>query len=276
MKPLNILVSTGGGLHSDQALLAAVNLARSLDGTITVLTVVENESERSAGLAIVEQAAALLEETGFSASAKVVVGPRVASIVREADSGQYDMLVIGQRPGHGLLTRILGPLTLQVVEQVHLPVFITNAPFTSLRHLLLCDSGGSQVPLLDRLFAQLPQLVEAAHHMTVLHVMSQISAAPGINGQDLRATAEELMAHHAREGELLEQDLQKLAQMHVQPQPLVRHGLVVDEIVDEAKQGAYDLVIIGAHEQGKWPRFLLDDLAGQIIQQIERSVLVIR
>ena len=46
--------------------------------------------------------------------------------------------------------------------------------------------------------------------------------------------------------------------------PVVRHGLVVDEILAEALFGDYDLVVIGAHRK-KWQQFLLDNLARLII-----------
>jgi nucleotide-binding universal stress UspA family protein len=58
-------------------------------------------------------------------------------------------------------------------------------------------------------------------------------------------------------------------------QPKVRHGLVVDEILAEAREGEYDLVVIGAHQPGKGRALLLDNIAKKIIQDINRSLLVV-
>ncbi len=55
-----------------------------------------------------------------------------------------------------------------------------------------------------------------------------------------------------------------------------RADTVVDEILAEAQGGDYDLVVIGAHRGTGWERLLLDDLAQQIIEQMDRPVLVIR
>ena len=55
----------------------------------------------------------------------------------------------------------------------------------------------------------------------------------------------------------------------------VRHGLVVDEILDEACNGDHDLVVIGAHGATGWRRHLLDDVARQIVNQIDALVLVV-
>ena len=58
--------------------------------------------------------------------------------------------------------------------------------------------------------------------------------------------------------------------------PKVRHGLVVDEILDEAQKGDYDLVVIGVHKGERWQRLLLDNLAYQIITFADRPVLILK
>jgi len=111
--------------------------------------------------------------------------------------------------------------------------------------------------------------------VTVLHVMSQMSARPGVRGTQLRADAQELMQEHTPEGELLEADVQMLTLPGVRCSAAVRHGLVVDEIVAQARDGDHDLVMIGAHRAPGWQRFLLDDLTSHIVRQVDRPVLVV-
>ena len=110
----------------------------------------------------------------------------------------------------------------------------------------------------------------------MLHVMSQIAAGPRIDNNQLYADAETLIREHAVEGDWLLQDLRMLERLPLQTTAKVRHGFVVDEILDEARSGDYDLVVIGAHTQEGWLDLLLDDLAGQIIAQCERSVMLVR
>jgi nucleotide-binding universal stress UspA family protein len=83
------------------------------------------------------------------------------------------------------------------------------------------------------------------------------------------------VAAHTPEGQLVEQDVRVLNRPGLHPQAKVRHGLVVDEILSEARGGDYDLVIIGAHQENGWQRFLLDDLAHQILLHTDRNVLVV-
>ncbi|MFN2278232.1 MAG: universal stress protein [Candidatus Promineifilaceae bacterium] len=46
-------------------------------------------------------------------------------------------------------------------------------------------------------------------------------------------------------------------------------------MLNEARDGAYDLLVIGSHQARGWQRFLLDDLAHQIVVQADRPVLVV-
>ncbi|MCA9918791.1 MAG: universal stress protein, partial [Anaerolineales bacterium] len=126
-----------------------------------------------------------------------------------------------------------------------------------------------------RLTKQLAPLLCQVDELTALHVMSQIAAAPGVPGWELRASADELMEKHTIEGSLLEADMARLARLNVRLQAKVRHGLVIREILDEMQTGDYDLVVIGAHRSKGWERFLLDDLARELIHHADRPLLVV-
>jgi nucleotide-binding universal stress UspA family protein len=106
--------------------------------------------------------------------------------------------------------------------------------------------------------------------------MSQMSAGPGVTGEDLQANTQQLIAKHTPEGELLERDREILQHLNVTCHPKVRHGFVVDEILQEAKERDYSLVVIGAFRGQGWRRIMLDDLTHQIIAKVDRPVLVVR
>ena len=67
-----------------------------------------------------------------------------------------------------------------------------------------------------------------------------------------------------------------LGNMNLALQAKVRHGLVVDEITSEARSNSYDLVVIGAHRDEGMPRFLLDDLAHELVLDVDRAILIVR
>ncbi|HBX70286.1 MAG TPA: hypothetical protein DEH25_13145 [Chloroflexi bacterium] len=211
------------------------------------------------------------------ASTKIRIGYVADQIMEELGENSYDLVIMSEHaPIHCLARLWRKSIVTQVVEHTNCPVLIVRGEIRTIEHILLCDSGGDSSPLLSRLTAQLADLLAGEEQITILHVMSQISAGPGVVGKQLRADAQELMAANTPEGRMLAQDLQVLTKPKVHSQPKVRHGLVLDEILSEAHNGNYDLVVIGAHRGEGWQRHLLDNLAQKIIEQIDRPVLVVK
>jgi len=106
--------------------------------------------------------------------------------------------------------------------------------------------------------------------------MSQLALTPEARVEDLEATGEELLQRETREAVHLRKGLQILRELGVAGEVKIRRGLVVNEILAEAEGGDYDLLVIGAHAAPGLYRFLLDDLATQIVLGSERPVLVVR
>jgi nucleotide-binding universal stress UspA family protein len=273
---VKILMATGGSPHSEAALQFGAMIAQYAGEPPVILTVIRRESHRSRAEEILAQAQKVVAPTIPTVRTKVRVGHPAQEIVSEATVGHYDLVIVGERLVHALRTRVLGSTAVYVVEHAPCPVIIAKGRIQALRRILLCDSGALSPSLLSRFTAQLAGMLEGDEEITVLHVMSQITAWPGVRGKQLRADADELIQEHAPEGVVLQQDIQVLTQPGVHATPKVRHGLVVEEILAESCEGSYDLIVIGAHRDEGWQRFLLEDIAHEIITQVDRPVLVVR
>ncbi|MCA9950374.1 MAG: universal stress protein [Anaerolineales bacterium] len=272
---MHILVATGGSTHSNIALQQCLSIAKLCVVEATILSVIEREDDEPEANAILAQATALLDTAVRSLTTKIRIGSPHEEIVAEAATEIYDLLILGEKSQLSLLARLMGPTAQRVIAQTEHPVLLAKQDAHILHRILLCESGVLSLSLVDRLAAQLPDLLECAQEVTLLHVMSQISAAPWVEGQDLQAGAKELMVAQTPEGEWLVHDLEVLQQVEVAVTPKVRHGLVIEEILAEASDGRYDLIVIGAHPSEGWQRFLLEDVAAQIVLKAERPVLVI-
>jgi nucleotide-binding universal stress UspA family protein len=275
---MRILIAADESAQSVVVLDLGVHVLRAsrFGETLTILTVVPSAAERPRGQRVLAYARDLLEEETSRIRTKIRIGNPVEEIVKETTEHKYDLLIIGMRPEHGLMARLRGSTTMQIIEKVSCSVAIAKEKVRPLRHLLLCDSGAHTPSLVSHFLKDLGSLLSEEVNITVLHVMSQMSAGPQISGEHLRADAETLMREHAPEGEWLSEDLKLLQDAHIHSRPKVRHGLVVEEILDEAHTGDYDMVVIGAHQYEGWTGFLLDNLARQIITQIDRPVLLVR
>ena len=277
---MHFLIATGGAKHSQIAVELGGQLAKQLQSELTLLTVIKQDKQKAAGEQILSEAVSTIE-TAVSAthliSTKIRVGQSAEQIVAEAQSHPYDLIILGESSQHDLLSRLVGPTAKRVVEQATCPVLIAKGDPCPIHNILLCDSGLRHPAVLTRLREQMPALLhDTAVSVTVLHVMSQISAGPGVAGQQLRADATELIAKQSPEGQLLIEDVDDLAEEGISVKPKIRHGLVVDEIVAEVEAGEHDLVVIGAHQNGGWQRFLLDDLANQIILKSNKPILILQ
>lgn len=278
---MRVLLATDGGTQATLALALAGHLAALDTLHLTLLTVVAHERQRAQGEAMLQ---ALLAAQGDMAGATAVspvqilvrVGQPAQEIQQAASTGNYDLLLLGACPERHPLGRWREKVCARLMQTLRCPLLVAKGEIRPIQSILICESGGPQPTLLSRLMRQLPQLLRPPMNLSVLHVMSQISAGPQVSGWELRAPAQELIKAHTLEGEIFAQDLRLLEQMPLEVTPIVRHGLVVDEVVAEAEAGGYGLVVIGAYHPQGWERLLLSDQARQIVYRMGCPILVMR
>lgn len=274
---MRILMTTDGSSRAEAALRFGAQLAKRAGEPPTILTVIEHTRDRPPPQADVILAGACNILGIQDVRTRVRIGCPADEILSEIEEGGYDLVILGKNRAHTWLALFFrGSTVVNVAKHAHIPIIVVRGHVGPIRRVMLCDSGGAVSPILSRLTAQLPNLLQGDEEITILHVMSQISAGPGVKGQQLRADAEELIETHTLEGEMLKRDIQVIEGPDTYLVPKVRHGLVVDEILAEARSGDYDLVVIGAHRGKGWRRFLLDDLAHKIIAYVDRPVLIVR
>lgn len=272
---MHFLIATAGDKHSDQAVRLGAQLARIAQAEVTIMTVVAHERDRPQAETILTQTLPLISSQAIEVNTKVCVGEVVAEVACEVETASYDLLIVGWQPAHGFLERLLGSTSERILAHSPRPVLIVKGEAESLNKILVCSSGAGGYNGPSQSVIRLSSFLSGTA-ITLLHVMSQISASPDAQeGWQLQATADELMEEESPEGRLLEERLKMLEDSGFQAQVKVRHGLVVDEILAESSDGDYDLVVIGAHSTSGWKRYLLDDVAHQIITQTDRPVLVV-
>jgi len=273
---MRVLIATDGLAHSDIAAHLGAQISQ-FTGTIpTILTVIRRKADKAQADATLTHTFSFMTPNVSDVQTRIRMGRPAEEIAHEAVEGNYDLIIMGRRPTHNLLRRFLGSTSERVIEQAPCPVIIAKGKVDALHRFLVCDSGAESPSLLNRFTVQLADLLTKDTEVTILHVMSQMSAGPGVKEWQLRASAKELMQANTPEGYLLNQDIQVLERSNIHTIPKVRHGLVVDEILDEAQKGDYDLVVIGVPKGEGWQRLLLDNLAYQIITFADRPVLVLK
>ncbi|HSJ54418.1 MAG TPA: universal stress protein, partial [Anaerolineae bacterium] len=248
-------------------------IARAASKPATILGVLENPSERK----LLDRALAQGQEWLAGApppELKVRKGHAAEEILKEAEAGAYDLVVLGARGRRGITRFLMGSTAERIARHSSLPVLIVRGWLTKIEKILICTAAGEPGLAAVETGGRLAALVGA--EVTVLHVMSQVPATylSTRDLEDLEGRADDLMAHRSREGVHLKKALALLGDMGVSARARVRHGLVVDEIMHEACGQPYDMVVIGTHIAPGWMRFLLEDVTRQLISCIDRAILV--
>ncbi len=272
---MRILIAIHHPKHIDTILRFASEFTGKTGTALTMLIAMPSMKERRQFDHALRQASALLQP----AKHKCIVryGNPADEITRETHNGWYDLVILdGDQETHTAIRLMKNRAENTVANQAPCPVLIVKGKINEIHDILLCDSGGSESTVISEFTMRILNQLHSSQVITVLHVMSQISAWPGVRGWPLRADAEELIQEHAFEGGVLERDIKVLEKPGVQLIPKVRHGLVTEEVLAEAQEGDYDLVVIGAHRGDTWQRVLLEDIARQIVIQSDRPVLVVK
>ena len=273
---MRILITTKDLSQIEEALQISTQIANHADQEAVELTILaySRKINGSRAKSILPKIQKQLDRFNLKANAEICYS--IPEIIIKVQQNDYDLVILVESCDFKQKPILKDPIPLRVEKHASCPVLILKGTCHPVRKILLCDSGADTFQSVMNFTIRLLDLLGGEHDITVLHVMSQISAGPGVPGKQLRATAKELIKRQTPEGKLLENDLEELDQPNIHPTARVRHGLVVEEIVAEANTGNYDLVVIGAHQQEGWQSFLLENIAEKIIKKIDQSVLVVK
>lgn len=271
---MNILLCSNGSVWANRALDIGVQIALAAGSTVDVLAVTRRAERLEEVSKEVEEAVGDLRAQGIPVTVHQRVGRLDEEAIQQAQSAPYDLVVIGSRGRRGIKRLFLGSLAARVVEHTPTSVLVVKGEKRTLKRFLICSAAGPVSEHAVHFAGRLARSVDAS--VTLIHVMSQLSLTREASLADLQAPAEELIRRRSREGVHLNQMLDLLAVEGTKVRAVVRHGLVVDEIVVEAEEGQFDLLVVGAHVTPGISSLLAGDLSEQILLAADRPVLVVR
>jgi APA family basic amino acid/polyamine antiporter len=120
-----MLVPTSGYLHATRALEIAISLQKRFKGSITSMYV-GKKAESGEAEAILESVNMIAEESGASHSAIFLTGSVADSIIRVAEEGKYDLIIIGASERHAYHKWLLGSTADEVVRRAPCNVLVVR------------------------------------------------------------------------------------------------------------------------------------------------------
>ena len=107
-------------------------------------------------------------------------------------------------------------------------------------------------------------------------LMTVAAAVPSMytGMMEMEETLEELLSTDTPLAQHLRHNAEMLTKSGIQAEIKVRHGDVVEAILEETAQGEYDLVVLGETQQQTLSGMLLGNVTQQIINRAPSAILI--
>ncbi|MFQ6100318.1 MAG: universal stress protein [Anaerolineae bacterium] len=269
---MKILLCVAGMPYAEAAVSFGGMIASVTQSPITLLHVVCRKKDWATGERILAAARERLPD--LTVNTRVRLGDPTGRILAEVRAGGYDMVVVGVRRGVRLTQQLSSSVTQKVIRCVPTSVLVARGTSPSLKRVLIC-TGGAEVaePVVEE-GARLARAAQA--QTTLLHVASPIpSMYTGLD--EVEETLPELLQTETLIAQHLRHAAEILARHKVAAELELRYGVAADEILREAQEGDYALVVIGASgTAGRLKEWLLGNVTRRVVEHAPCSVLVVK
>ena len=269
------LISLDGSPRADSAAQFAAELLQPGKDEVVLLGIAARESSLKK---LEKSLAALNQSLGALVSEQLIHFGSTAEVIEKvAGSGSFDIALYGSRGRRGLTKVLFGSVAARLAHAISCSLLVVRKTPEPVKRILICSTLDPFHTAPMEIGKNLAQAVTA--DVTILHVMSQIPLIDQASLDQLELTAEEAIARRTREGQALLDAQQELQAAGLQTHSVIRHGLVIDEILDEVVSGDYDLLVIGSHagpRTSRWQDILVEDITNTVLLDTRCPVLIVR
>jgi nucleotide-binding universal stress UspA family protein len=271
---MRILICSDGTEPGENAIQTGALVAAPIKAQTTLLGVAEESRDEAALRQVLEAQAQSLGQRGLKPEIVVRAGEPVHQILVQTSKTNYDLVVIGSRRKDEVGHYWLSGKTYEVIKSIRPPVLVAIGDCRRLKRFLVCTGGKEFIEEAIQLTGKVAAAVGAS--VTLLHVMAE----PPVVYADLVRLEEDvdrLLRSGSELGVNLAQQKKDLERAGVPTEVRVRHGLVVDQVFQEARGGNYDLIVTGSSQaRGMFRHYIMGDLTRKILNRASCPVLVAR
>src|SRR6266403_4878756 len=271
---MRILICSDGMPAADNATRLGGLLASSLRAETTLLGIAEKPRDEGALRDALNAQAESLRVHGVTPEMVVRAGEAIRQILKQTSTITYDLVVIGaRRTGtSGLYWRSMK--TYEVIKAISPPVLVAIGECEDLKRFLVCTGGKEFIEEAVQLTGKLAAGMGAS--VTLLHIMAE---PPAIYADLVRLEEDidRLLESKSELGMNLLQQKKDLQSLGVPAEVHIRHGIVVEQVFAEARDGNYDLIVTGSSQaRGMLRHYIMGDLTRSILNRANCPVLVAR
>src|SRR5436189_1134645 len=271
---MKILICSDGMPASENAIELAPLLAGPLKAEIALLGIAEKSSDERPLQEALEKQAQSLRTQNVRPDIVVRAGDPVREILDQTSKTNYDLVLVGARwtgaTGHYWRSE----KTYEVIKAIQPPVLVAIGECKQLKRFLVCTGGKEFIEQAIQLAGKLAAALGAS--VTLLNVMAE---PPAIYADlvQLEEDVSRLLESKSELGTNLQRQKRELERLGVSAEVRLRHGIVIDQVFEEARDGDYDLIVTGTSKaRGLFRHYIMGDLTRSILNRANSPVLVAR
>jgi nucleotide-binding universal stress UspA family protein len=271
---MKILICSDGTQSAETAIYLGGLLAEPLKAEATLLGIAERSQDEQPLRDALQKQAELLQGSGVSPVLAVQSGEPVRQILDQTSKSKYDLVVIGARWTGAVGEYWRSTKTYEVIKSVQPPVLVAIGESKQLKRFLVCTGGKEFIEQAVQFAGKLAAAMRAS--VTLLHVMAE---PPAMYADLVRLEEDvgQLLESKSELGTNLRRQKRELERLGVSAEVRLRHGIVIDQVFAEAREGDYDLIVIGTSQaRGLLRHYIMGDLTRSILNHANVPVLVAR
>src|SRR2546421_2745960 len=271
---MKILICSDGTSSAQTAIDLVALLAGPVTAETTLLGIAERSEDEQPLCEALQTEAQSLRQRGVSPDIVVRFGEPILQIAQQTSKNKYDLVIIGARwigaTGHYWRSE----KTYEVIKTVQPPVLVAIGERKQLRRFLVCTGGKEFIEPAVQFTGKLAAAVKAS--VTLLHVMAEPPAMYA-DLVRLEENVDQLLQSKSELGTNLRRQKRELDRLDVSAEVHLRHGIVIDQVFEEVRDGDYDLIVTGTSQaRGLLRHYIMGDLTRSILNRANVPVLVAR
>ena len=271
---MKILICSDGTPAAERAIELGGLLAGPLKAEATLLGIAEKSRDEGPMREALEKQAQPLRARAVALEIIVHAGEPVRQILDQTSKANYDLVVIGAGRPRAAGRYWRSEKTYELIKTIQPPVLVAIGECKRLKRFLVCTGGKEFIEQAVQLTGKLAAAVGAS--VTLLHVMAE---PPAVYADlvSLEEDVDRLLGSGSELGMNLLQQKKELERIGVSAEVRVRHGIVIDQVFEEVREGDYDLIVTGTSQaRGLLRHYIMGDLTRSILNRANSPVLVAR
>jgi len=271
---MKILICSDGMPAAESAIQLGGLLAGPLQAETAILGIAEKSGDERPLREALEKQAQSLRAQKFGLEISMHAGEPVRQILDQTSKTSYDLVVIGARWTGATGYYWRSEKTYEVIKAIQPPVLVAIGECKQLKRFLVCTGGKEFIEQAIQLTGKLAAALGAS--VTLLNVMAE---PPAIYADlvQLEEDVSRLLESKSELGTNLQRQKRELERLGVSAEVRLRHGIVIDQVFEEARDGDYDLIVTGTSQaRGLLRHYIMGDLTRSILNHADCPVLVAR